>query len=106
MKKKESEFLTHEEIEALLKMPDRRTLEGKRDYALLLTMLTTGLRKAELCMLKGRDIKTYRNRLVIDITGKGQRHRRIGLKNDVYGAIAAYTKASGNGSPYLASIDQ
>ncbi len=99
MKKKESEFLTHEEIEALLKMPDRRTLEGKRDYALLLTMLTTGLRKAELCILKGTDIKTYRNRLVIDITGKGQRHRRIGLKNDVYGAIAAYTKASGNGSP-------
>ena len=99
MKKKESEFLTPEEIEALLKMPDRRTLEGKRDYAILLTMLTTGLRKAELCVLKGIDIKTYRNRLVIDITGKGQRHRRIGLKNDVYGAIASYTKASDNGSP-------
>jgi site-specific recombinase XerD len=99
VKKKESEFLTQEEIEALLKMPDRRTVEGKRDYAVLLTMLTTGLRKAELCILKGTDIKTYRNRLVIDIIGKGQRHRRIGLKNTAYRAISEYTKASANGSP-------
>ena len=83
MKKKESEFLIQEEAEALLKQPDRRTLQGKRDYALLLTMLSTGLRKAELCNLKAKDIKTYRNRLVIDITGKGNRHRRIGVKGGV-----------------------
>jgi len=99
MKKRESEFLTHDEVETLLKMPDRRTVEGKRDYSLLLTMLTTGLRKAELCNLKGKDIKTYRNQIVIDVTGKGKRHRRIGLKHDVYKAIQAYAKASGNGSP-------
>ena len=98
MKKKESEFLIQEEAEALLKQPDRRTWQGKRDYALLLTMLSTGLRKAELCNLKAKDIKTYRNRLVIDVTGKGKRHRRIGLKNDVYSSISAYMKASGNGS--------
>ena len=98
MKKKESEFLVQEEAEALLKQPDRRTLQGKRDYCLLLTMLSTGLRKAELCNLKAKDIKTYRNRLVIDVTGKGKRHRRIGLKSEVYGSISAYIKASGNGS--------
>ena len=99
MKKRESEFLTYEEIEALLKMPDKRTLEGKRDYSILLTMLTTGLRKAELCNLKGQDIKTYRNQIVIDVTGKGKRHRRIGLKHDVYKAIQAYAKTHGNSSP-------
>ncbi|MGR3178733.1 MAG: tyrosine-type recombinase/integrase [Candidatus Anammoxibacter sp.] len=99
MKKKESEFLTHDEAQALLKQPDRRTTQGKRDYAILLTMLTTGVRKAELCSLKGRDIKTYRNQIVVDVTGKGKRHRRIGLKNDTYSAIQAYTKAQGNGSP-------
>ena len=99
MKKKESEFLTQEEAEALLKQPDRRTTQGKRDYSILLTMLTTGVRKAELCNLKGRDIKTYRNQIVLDVTGKGQRHRRIGLKNDTYSAIQNYTKAQGNGCP-------
>jgi len=98
MKKKESEFLTHDEAKALLKQPDKRTLQGKRDYAILLTMLTTGVRKAELCNLKGRDIKTYRNQIVLDVTGKAQRHRRIGLKNDTYSAIQTYTKAHGNGS--------
>ncbi len=99
MKKKESEFLTHDEAQALLKQPDRRTLQGKRDYAILLTLLTTGVRKAELCNLKGKDIKTYRNQIVIDVTGKGKRHRRIGLKNDTYSAIQTYVKAQGNGSP-------
>ena len=99
MKKKESEFLTHDEAQALLKQPDRRSLQGKRDYAILLTMLTTGVRKAELCNLKGRDIKTYRNQIVIDVIGKGKRHRRIGLKNDTYSAIQTYVKAQGNGSP-------
>ena len=98
MKKKESEFLTQEEAQALLRAPDRRILHGKRDYAILFTLLTTGLRKAELCNLKGQDIKTYRNQIVIDVTGKGKRHRRIGLKKTVYDAIAAYTKASGNGT--------
>ena len=58
MKKKETEFLTEEEAEAILRVPDRRTLQGKRDYAIL---LTTGLRKAEICGLKIGDLKTYRN---------------------------------------------
>ena len=98
MKKRESEFLTYEEIQAFLKMPDKRTLEGKRDYSILLTMLTTGLRKAELCNLKVQDIKTYRNQIVIDVIGKGKRHRRIGLKHNVYKAIQIYTKTHGNGS--------
>ena len=98
MKNRESEFLTYEEIQALLKMPDKRTLEGKRDYSILLTMLTTGLRKAELCNLKETDIKTYRNQIVFDVIGKGKRHRRIGLKHDVYKAIQAYTKSHGNGN--------
>ena len=99
MKKKESEFLTQEEAQALLRAPDRRILHGKRDYAILFTLLTTGLRKAELCNLKGQDIKTYRNQIVIDVTGKGKRHRRIGLKHDVYKAIQAYAKTHGNSSP-------
>ena len=98
MKKKETEFLTEEEAEAILRVPDRRTLQGKRDYAILLTLLTTGLRKAEICSLKVEDLKTYRNQAVIDVIGKGQKFRRIPLKTETLLAIKDYLKSTGNGT--------
>jgi site-specific recombinase XerD len=98
MKKKETEFLTEEEAQAMLRVPDRRTLQGKRDYAILLTLLTAGLRKAEICSLKVGDLKTYRNQPVIDVIGKGKRFRRIPLKTETLLAIQDYLKADGNGS--------
>jgi site-specific recombinase XerD len=97
MKKKETEFLTEEEAQAILRVPDRRTLQGKRDYAILLTLLTTGLRKAEICSLKVEDLKTYRNQAVIDVIGKGQKFRRIPLKVETLLAIKDYLKTTGNG---------
>jgi len=98
VKKKETEFLTEEEAQAILRVPDRRTLQGKRDYAVLLTLLTAGLRKAELCALKIGDLKTYRNQAVIDVIGKGQRFRRIPLKAETLLAIKDYHKATRNGA--------
>ncbi len=98
MKKKETEFLTEEEVQAMLRVPDRRTLQGKRNYAVLLTLLTTGLRKAEICGLKIGDIKTYRNQPVVDVIGKGKKFRRIPLHGDTLVAIKDYLKATGNGA--------
>ncbi|MGA2519144.1 MAG: tyrosine-type recombinase/integrase [Thermodesulfobacteriota bacterium] len=96
MKKKETEFLTEEEAQAILRVPDRRTLQGKRDYAILLTLLTTGLRKAEICNLRVGDLKTYRNQAVIDLIGKGKRFRRIPLNGETLFAIKEYLKTIGN----------
>ncbi len=98
MKKKETEFLTEEEAQAMLRVPDRRTVQGKRDYAIILTLLTTGLRKAEICSLKVEDLKTYRNQAVIDIIGKGRKFRRIPLKVETLLAIKDYQKATENGT--------
>ncbi len=98
MKKKETEFLTEEEVAAMLRVPDRRTLQGKRDYAILLSLLTTGLRKAEVCNLTVGDLKTYRNQPVIDVIGKGKRFRRIPIKTETLLAIEDYWKANGNGT--------
>ena len=98
MKKKETEFLTQEEAEAILRVPDRRTFQGKRDYAILLTLLTTGLRKAELCGLKVEDFKTYRNQAVVDVVGKGQKFRRIPVNSGALLAIKDYLKATENGT--------
>ena len=98
MKKKETEFLTEEEAQAILRVPDRRTLQGKRDYTILLNLLTTGLRKAEICILNVGDLKTYRNQAVIDVIGKGQKFRRIPLKVETLLAIRDYLKSNGNGT--------
>jgi integrase len=97
MKRKETEFLTEEEAQAILRVPDRRTPQGKRDYGILLTLLTTGLRKAEICNLKVGDPKTYRNQGVIDVVGKGKKFRRIPLKTETLLSIQDYLKANGNG---------
>ena len=98
MKKKETEFLTEEEVQALLRVADRRTFQGKRDYAILLTLLTTGLRKAEICALKPSNLKTYRNQAVIDVIGKGKKFRRIPLKGEALHAIEDYLKTAKNGT--------
>jgi site-specific recombinase XerD len=92
-KKRVSEFLTPAECKAILRIPDRRSLKGKRDFSLLLLMLSTGLRKAEVCNLKVKDISTYRNQPVVDVVGKGNKHRRVSLNADVVEAVNEYQKA-------------
>ena len=61
-------------------------------------MFSTGLRKAEVCSLKVKSISTYRNQPVVDVIGKGNKHRRVALNNDVAEAIVEYQKALKNGS--------
>ena len=91
--KRVSEFLTEDEISAILRVSDRRTLKGKRDYALLLLMFSTGLRKAEVCSLRVADVTTYRNQPVVDVVGKGEKRRRVALNRDVMEAVLDYQKA-------------
>jgi len=49
-------FLRPEEVKALLDSPDRSTRAGRRDHALLLTSLQTGLRVSELIGLTRADV--------------------------------------------------
>jgi site-specific recombinase XerD len=58
---------------ALLDAPDPATLKGKRDRALLAVLLYHGLRRAELCLLKVRDIQDRRGVLHLRIHGKGNK---------------------------------
>ncbi len=99
--KRPSEFLTPDEIKALLRVPDRRTLKGRRDYALLLLMLSSGLRKAEVCSLTVENLTTYRNQTVVDVLGKGQKHRRVALTGDVMEAVLDYQKSLKSNLPQL-----
>jgi integrase/recombinase XerD len=49
-------YLTESEADALIAAPDRSTWLGRRDHALLLTDVQTGLRVSELSGLKLRDV--------------------------------------------------
>jgi len=49
-------FLTHDEVDALLSAPDRDTWIGRRDHALLLVAVQTGLRVTELTSLTCADV--------------------------------------------------
>jgi integrase/recombinase XerD len=49
-------YLTPDEIDALLTAPDRKTWHGRRDHALLLLAVQTGLRVSELTALTAQDV--------------------------------------------------
>jgi site-specific recombinase XerD len=48
-------FLTRSETDALITAPDKTTWTGRRDHALLLVAVHTGLRVSELVNLKLHD---------------------------------------------------
>ncbi|QTA83901.1 Putative tyrosine recombinase, XerC-like [Desulfonema limicola] len=52
--------LTYSEVKALMKAPDKRTLIGKRDHAILMLMTVYGPRAGEVCNLRWKDIEPER----------------------------------------------
>jgi integrase/recombinase XerD len=71
-------FLTDVEVEAVLTAPDRTTFLGRRDYALLLTAVQTGLRVSEIANLRRGDIVVGPGAHV-RCTGKGRKERATPL---------------------------
>jgi integrase/recombinase XerD len=84
--------LTPKEVGHLLAGPDRERAEGARDYALMLLMLRTSLRVAEVCSLKGTSIVWSHGRWTIRVKVKGGSERTTPLPKDVKEAIDAYIK--------------
>lgn len=67
-------FLDREEIKALLAAPDRSTWTGRRDHALLLLAIQTGLRASELTGLHCGDLQLATGAHV-SCQGKGRKQR-------------------------------
>jgi len=74
-------YLDLDEIKALLAAPDRGTWLGRRDHALLLLMIQTGVRVSELVGLRVCDVHLGTGPH-IRVTGKGRKKRATPLTRE------------------------
>ena len=82
-------FLTRDEIDALLQVPDQRTWSGRRDHALLLLAIHTGLRVSELTHLRLDDV-ILENGAHLRCFGKGRKERATPLTQQVRTVLKAW----------------
>jgi integrase/recombinase XerD len=86
--------LTKAQAESLLRQPDRTTIIGKRDYAILSLMLHNGLRNSEVTGIRWGDFNEERGHTILNIRGKGGKESVAKIKPVVMSAIVDYVKAS------------
>lgn len=76
-------YLEKDELDALLKAPDRRTVQGHRDYAVLLFLYNTGARADEVAQVRIDDLDlgaaSNRDASSVLLHGKGNKARRCPL---------------------------
>lgn len=82
-------FLDADEITALLAAPDRTTWVGRRDHALLLLAVQTGLRASELVGLMRGDI-VLGSGPHIRCMGKGRKERATPLRRETAKLLSAW----------------
>ena len=84
-------FLSHEEIEAVLAVPDDRTWLGRRDHALLTLAFHTGLRLSELTSLD-RSAITFGPGAHVRCRGKGRKDRSTPLTTGTAAVLRSWLK--------------
>lgn len=82
--------LTADEVERLLVAPDRRTLRGLRDAAMVETLYATGMRVSELVNLRLSDVNLERGYVMV--MGKGSKQRLVPLGEHAMELIEEYLK--------------
>ena len=87
--KKVVTFLNRDEIDSLLEAPDRKTWIGRRDHALLMVMIQTGIRVSELTGLRHQDVVLGPGPH-IRCTGKGRKERCTPLMKEMTRVLKAW----------------
>ncbi len=82
------EFISEQEIEQLLALPEVRSFEGLRDLLILELLYGTGMRLSELINLKEKDILMAEN--LVRILGKGNKERVIPIGNEAKKVLLNY----------------
>ena len=91
---------TTEQITLMLNIPDRGTVKGKRDYAILRLLWGNALRRAEIvnCDIKDLDIKA--GTLAIRGKGRGSQKETISLKGKTIEALTDWINTRDDVSPH------
>jgi len=96
--------LRDDDYRNLLRVPDRRRRDGKRNYALLRILGDCGLRSIELRRLRAQDLRRPRSNgrfFKLYVHGKGGREREVSVPAVTKDALDAWTRvhplASGSG---------
>jgi site-specific recombinase XerD len=84
-------FLSRAEVDALLAAPDQRIWSGRRDHALILLAVQTGLRLSELTGLRPQDLHLGTGAHV-RVIGKGRKERCTPLSKNTRSVLAAWLK--------------
>ncbi|MFS8978222.1 site-specific integrase [Cupriavidus necator] len=84
-------FLSRQEVDALLAAPDQHTWSGRRDHALLLLAVQTGLRLSELTGLRCEDLHIGVGAHV-RVVGKGRKERCTPLSKSTRAVLAAWVR--------------
>lgn len=87
-------FLTRVEIDAILAAPNRNTWLGRRDHALLLTAIQTGLRLSEVTSLLQQDVSLGTGAYVRCL-GKGRKERCTPLMKSTVKVLGAWMREQG-----------
>jgi site-specific recombinase XerD len=80
-------YLEPEEMQVLLRQPNRRSVSGARDHALLLFLYNTGARIGEALAMKRTDLQLARP-FQVRLHGKGRKDRVCPLWRDTASALA------------------
>jgi site-specific recombinase XerD len=89
-------WLTKAQAEELLDTPDKTTLKGKRDRAILATLIGCGLRREELTILTWEHIQQREGRwVIVDIVGKRNKKRSVPMAGWTKAIIDNWTNAAG-----------
>ena len=88
-------YLTRPEIEAVLASVDKSTWVGRRNHALLLVAMQTGLRLSEITGLRQRDVVLGRGAHV-RCEGKGRKERCTPLAKPTVSVVKAWINEQGD----------
>ena len=85
------DLISPAELKRLLAAPDQKTLEGKRDKAILELFFSTGLRISELCGLSTDSVDLTRDEF--SVRGKGDKVRVVFLSDAAKASLQEYQKS-------------
>ena len=103
------DYLTSRQAGKLIGAVERDTVKGKRDYALLALMLTTGMRTVEVIRADIKDIATVGDDTVLYLLGKGrdEKNEYVKLESHAEEALREYLAERQDArpeSPLFASV--